>query len=1297
MEFNSRSLAGRIDRIADEFDAALQRGETPVIEDYLRDCPPEEQSKLLEELLRIELEVRREGDAEITVDDYIARFTDETEVVRRVIGGDQQSGEPSLEATAVPASGDSTEPSIAGSSVGGALSALGEYEILEEIARGGMGVVYQARQTQLNRIVALKLIKSGELAGDEEVQRFRNEAEAAAQLDHPNIVPIYEVGEQDGRHFFSMGFVDGVGLDARIKEGPLPPREAAELIKTIAEAVQYAHDKGIVHRDLKPANVLIDNDGNPRITDFGLAKKVGEDSGMTATGQVMGTPSYMPPEQAEGKLEKIGPASDVYALGAMLYATLTGRPPFQAANVMETLKQVLEQDPVSPRVLNPAVDRDLETICVKCLEKEVGLRVESAEELAQELRRFLDGVPIRSRPTGRIARIWKWCRRRPVAAALSAAVVIAVVASVSAAYFVNRAAEIQTEADRVTQLSELDRELDSRLENVGLDAAFAADMNERIRRIQSLDVERGQAAQRRWNAALAKAIRSKILQARLSDEDAGKIRDAIARLDTNDSPSAETLSKELQSRLSSFQIVSRLVAPYSNAGDVFPARAFRPESDRLILRSPRAPISRLAQFYTLIPSEGDIEFDVVLAAGWSRASQVGVAIDSPRTPAKDVTGYRFSLKRAKRNSRKQTGKAQQTAENKRLLEIRRNGRLLRKQQIELTDAEIAASLRLRARRTGDLLTFQVNDRNPIHFEEMFRPSQTADAVYGLILPNGGAIQQLTARRRQTVRQPSPLQRGDTQFFAGKYEPALQSYRDQRETTNDPAVRLEADYKIGLCLVRLNRTAEAESVFGKFVSRTNKSNWRLRAACQLWLLQLKAKRFQEADATFAAISLNYEFEKLATTIPGQTLQEMVDVAVAFSPDGYNAIRKDSSQLRHIERIVTLLEYLEVNRKTLFNARIALSNGYRNHGKLERAFATARIVLSTAATRDEEAIALESLIQVAWSLKVGAAIVLPEIDKRLFDKNGTVVDFFHGLLVTRARIFASQGKIADAHATLDRYFSLKYKRWPPDHIAAHLVKGLLLRRDGKEAAAQQFWRDGFEYARKNKYSTPDVSVFLGALCGKLEQRDFEQILLNATPQQLGPMMQIVIKNRLLPLDLVVSTATNCWQRPEGRKLINEIFLGGERQGKQLDVELFFRFFSLEVARQLVLGTRGRKGELTKPQIKLVSTCASKMVKLYEARKLSESDVVLVFSTYKGVTGPFGWGLLRVRLPKEIRGPMAYLFGWHFLHQKRFTEAGMFFRQAAQDADAAEGLKPLATAAQRRLRKLQSDAAKGKPRSG
>jgi serine/threonine-protein kinase len=276
---------------------------------------------------------------------------------------------------------------------------FGDYELLEELGRGGMGVVYKARQRHPDRLVALKMILRGDLASAADLARFRGEAQSAARLEgHPNIVSIHEVGECDGQPYFSMKYIEGTTLARLVAESPLPPREAARYLAVVCRAVHYAHQRGILHRDLKPSNVLIDHEGQPHVTDFGLAKRVEGGASLTQTGAIVGTPSYMPPEQATGSRGVLGPASDVYSLGAILYELLTGRPPFQAASPVDTIMLVLEQEVVPPRLLNPKVDRELEMICLKCLQKPAGLRYETAAQLAGDLEAFLAGDPISARP-----------------------------------------------------------------------------------------------------------------------------------------------------------------------------------------------------------------------------------------------------------------------------------------------------------------------------------------------------------------------------------------------------------------------------------------------------------------------------------------------------------------------------------------------------------------------------------------------------------------------------------------------------------------------------------------------------------------------------------------------------------------------------------------------------------------------------------------------------------------------------------------------------------------------------------
>ena len=491
-----------IDRLCDEFEQSWKSGAAPEISGYIERISATARLALLGQLVPVDLEYRL-GRGELPkADDYAQAGVDAVEVAERELKKLEASGRLSpkvsnllgsavdMDAATLPPVGRSdsadefatvnpvnkdedativppvdddatlmpVRESQSTASAGTRVRYFGDYELLSEIARGGMGVVYKARQVNLNRVVALKMILAGQLASEEEVQRFRTEAEAAANLDHPGIVPIYEIGQHEGQHFFSMGYVDGCSLADRVRNGPLPPKEAAELTKKIAEAIAFAHSRNVIHRDLKPANVLLDQNGEPKVTDFGLARKTDNDSGMTRTGAVMGTPSYMPPEQAAGKTSEVGPLSDVYSLGAILYCLLTGRPPFQAANPLDTLLQVMEREPVSVSTINPEIQRDLETICHKALQKEPAKRYASAQELADDLGRWLRREPIQARAVSNTERAYRWVRRNQLVSGLTAVTALALLIGAVVSILFGIAAEKEATNARVAESEARDAE-----------------------------------------------------------------------------------------------------------------------------------------------------------------------------------------------------------------------------------------------------------------------------------------------------------------------------------------------------------------------------------------------------------------------------------------------------------------------------------------------------------------------------------------------------------------------------------------------------------------------------------------------------------------------------------------------------------------------------------------------------------------------------------------------------------------------------------------------------------------------
>jgi hypothetical protein len=401
------STVRALERICDRFEHAWQSKPRPAIEDFLSDIAPAERPQLLAELLAIELVYRRRNSEHPTRGEYGDRFSAEGAIIEAAFVDDASSADRGPR-TGVPSGElDGSVPIIPG------------YTVIEELGRGGMGVVFKASSEELNRFVALKMILSGDLASPDAGARFLKEAKAVARLQHPQVVQIFRIGDHKGRPYLEMEYVDGGSLADRLNGRPWAPADSARLIESLALAVHHAHIRGIVHRDLKPANVLLTADGIPKVTDFGLAKSLGADAGLTRTDSIIGSPSYMAPEQAGGTVRSIGPATDVYSLGAILYQLLTGRPPFRAATVLDTLEQVRSAAPLPPSRFQPGLPIDLETIVLKCLEKDPAKRYPSAFALANDIQRYCAGEPILARRVGHCGRAIKWARRRPLTAVLT--------------------------------------------------------------------------------------------------------------------------------------------------------------------------------------------------------------------------------------------------------------------------------------------------------------------------------------------------------------------------------------------------------------------------------------------------------------------------------------------------------------------------------------------------------------------------------------------------------------------------------------------------------------------------------------------------------------------------------------------------------------------------------------------------------------------------------------------------------------------------------------------------------------
>jgi serine/threonine protein kinase len=405
-----------LDRALDDQRSSWIRGERIPVEEYLaRDPALRDDPDAILDLIYQEYLLLRERGETPDPHEFTARFPELAEAILVQFGVDAAMP------TTFKLPADGHPP---GTTDTASTRRIDDYEVLAVLGQGGMGVVYKARDASLGRMVAIKTLAEGQHATPEQLERFRAEAQAVARLRHPNIIAIHVIGEHEGRPYLSLEFAEGGSLAQRLADKPMPPREAAELLEALARAVHAAHQAGVVHRDLKPSNVLLDADGVPKVADFGLAKLLDSDSGRTLSGQVVGTPSYMAPEQAEGQSKRVGPAADIYALGAILYHALTGRPPFLGESAMETIRLATSTEAVPPRQLRPDVPLDLETICLKCLEKESARRYPGALALAEDLHRYLDGRPIAARPVGPVGRLWRWGRRNPWVAGLAATLLL---------------------------------------------------------------------------------------------------------------------------------------------------------------------------------------------------------------------------------------------------------------------------------------------------------------------------------------------------------------------------------------------------------------------------------------------------------------------------------------------------------------------------------------------------------------------------------------------------------------------------------------------------------------------------------------------------------------------------------------------------------------------------------------------------------------------------------------------------------------------------------------------------------
>ncbi len=1270
-----------LEPICDRFEAQWAAGNRVAIEEVLAEVSEVVRPTLLEELIQIEVWWRRQQQETPSSAEYLSRFPEQTDIVQSVWKNLDQG-----QASTVAPDGQTVEfkPTVSGHSQSRTQPprSFGDYELLEEIARGGMGVVFKARQKSLNRPVALKMILSGQIASQSEVLRFNAEASAAANLEHPGIVPIFEIGQQDGKHFFSMAYIEGKSLADKIALRPLSAQQAARYAQQIAEAVHYAHSKGIIHRDLKPRNVLIDRDDQPKITDFGLAKRLEGDSDLTATGQVLGTPSYMPPEQAMGTLDRVGPRSDIYSIGATLYSLLTGRPPFQAASTMETLRQVIDTEPVAPRLLNPTIPRDLETICLKCLRKDPLDRYTSASALADELRRFLNGEPIKARPIGIVERAWRWCKRKPLVAGMAATLLVMLV-SLGLAWQFSQAAR---DGRRLVQWNAaFVRQLDTAV----WDAPHLTEMEATIQKISTLDPVAAEPLRARLYNTFKEYLETEIRRPRLTTEDRQRLEGQLTLLAPRLPNETDILREALDERFRGWQPVLELSTPFDDLANAFPATEVR--IDGSVLRPTRAPVKKTDSFdlptaadqtvETKFAAGQNIQFQVVLDPAWEDSEQVGLKLG-----AAQGRGYHFVLRtpqipRSVGDEAETADKVNNFAQVRKTgvplsVEIRKNGGLLQSTTISATDLP-HGPLRLRAVRERDRLRFQINDLPPLEFQDLFPLSLDSAAMLAVDWPRVTGIQELAVHRLLDPPSPSPLEQADSLFDQQKYDEAMRIYREQAQVQLEETFRLEARFKQALCLMEKTQTAEAALLFESLLSSEG-NHWPLVAGCQLWIIRLQEGQREEADSLYGILSSRFRFEQLAMLVPYEVRQHILDSYRSQFKSIDDILRYDPNRVRKMEQAAEIDRFLSSDGEGNLDIQKELARAYWFVGNdLSALKVHARLA--------------QKYPQVPWVIQHYSRALrwtgeprraLQEIDKLLDRYTGQELTY-SALLLERVLVYAELEQWDRVEAGVAEVLHAEKRGTDLQTVTAHvgLIQGFLLARKGDQPAAEEQWRRTFQEAMTS-YRDPryvaalggvrhyafNHALILGSLGGEIGNDDAE-VLLQWAVQGTGNVSYTQLLRSVINSENIANTFRQMWRTPRGRQFAEDIAFD------RMNLRERVRAVPL-LAVATYISQHAFEGEPGPQQDEAVWALLDDLwANLIEQGTLSSGQLMQLALTWKGTTNLLGWSGVAPRLPPSLRGGTAYVFAHRFLRLGDVPQSRKFLQLTVDTAEAAANLRQLA----------------------
>lgn len=1240
----------------------LKAGQRARIESYLENWPSlTADSQAMLGLIAAEARLRARVESALDLEEYRRRFPQYADALRDSMFGLSvgQANRPRAANIDDQETADLDSPTDGTQSYGQApapsgpvaLPTIPGYRVIHRVARGGMGEVLEAEHLLLGRTVAIKMPLAHLIGSQDDRERFLREARSAAQLKHPHICAIHEVGEVRGCPYIVLDFVRGQTLKEWYRTTAPTARAAAALVAVLARAVEYAHKKGFIHRDLKPSNVLVDESGTPVLTDFGLAKQMGDEtSQLTHSGQVLGTPAYMAPEQAAGQAHLVGPLSDVYALGAVFYELLCGRPPF-AGNAADVLRKVQTERPPAPRTVNPRIHRDLETICLKAMSPEPASRYASALMLAEDLERFNSGEPILARRTGPIRRLLHRVRRRPAtfAAALGVSALVALTAWLGGSVRTNL---------RVAQIAQ---EFEAGIDDADWNHEHLGRMETLVARLQPIAPERAQAAGERLYQRYADVHQALLKKPVLESADAARIDAALTVLDRR-TPAASRLRAALEQRKRAWETVFEL-SPDAPIKDIFAAGAVEMRDERLFrAEGPTAVGPWLA---TSVASAGNVEMEIAFDEAWQRSRMVGMALNALEGID---SGYSFRL-RVEDDSESAAG---DFAWARRMrgsvsLEILRDATLLARTSVRAPQLK-PGGLEMRVSRRAEQLRMQVNDLPPLEFNDVFPINRAQPGAFALLWPAKTGLTRLRGRRQKLPPVSSALELGDDCYARGEFEQAIKAYRSEAIASLGSLAEQEARYKEALCLAALQRAEARESL--QVVATEPGDRWPVLAACQLWLDHLRAKQFDDADRVLESLSARYRVEQLAALVPAEQRLEINSYygkqATAFGFYSY-----DPKRVEHLRRAVDVETLLASDNPLAIGARWQLLRALHAENRLDEALALAESLIGEGAPWHDTPHGSWAQ-EYVWLLCLAgqAEKALAAINDWQFDASGQNRAGYEYWLLSRAYALAALARWDEAELALSDWLRLL----PPENqrntlAVACLLHGFLVERRGDEAAAIAAWRRGLHLDDNPSTLTGNMllgNLILGSLtdamsdeqASRLSRHLCDSFTAGSVFSSMGGLMKIP-----------PAVIRQAWRTPRGRETARKLAF---RQAPMAD---FVRLPALVLIAETVRQGAFRSDWTDEQEAEVWRTLDETSQNFFRGA-FDVSQAVSIAMTWKGTTNFLGWGGLANRLPPEQRGRWAYLLAHRLRTLGKNDEARSLLKTAAADSRPGSVLHRLAS---------------------